>query len=121
METRVERKSDYVTRYKAARGCAACGEADPVCLHLHHSDPSQKSEHLKANRTWMTMEWRALQAELAKCEVLCANCHAKEHARARRPHPGDVALLPEYQSSFLHQFCWRFIRCPLKRLWRRIR
>lgn len=71
-----------LTADKAARGCARCGENDPACLHYHHTDPKTKAgtvSHLVIAKGGGP---EAAAAEAAKCEVLCANCHAKEH-RAR--------------------------------------
>lgn len=67
-----------IREYKAARGCAHCGEADPICLELHHPDPSVKDLHPSdAGGRKMFYE------EADKCIVLCANCHRKEHERLR--------------------------------------
>lgn len=67
---------------EANLACMACGEDDVACLDFHHRDPSQKEggmyEVLK--RGWG--KERILQ-EIAKCDVLCANCHRKLHARGR--------------------------------------
>jgi hypothetical protein len=58
--------------------CMDCGEFHPACLQFHHRDPSQKSfEVAKARRSGKTL--KALLPEIAKCDVLCANCHAKRH------------------------------------------
>lgn len=69
------RQRHSVYEFKALRGCARCGERDPDTLTLHHRDPQLKlfepgSYTASADR---------LAAELAKCDVLCANCHQKEH------------------------------------------
>jgi hypothetical protein len=54
--------------------------ADKICrcgskenLEIHHTDPSTKIEH----RVWSWSKQRR-EEELAKCEVLCKVCHAKE-------------------------------------------
>jgi hypothetical protein len=47
-------------------------------LTFHHRDPSEKSFGLcdgKAERR----SWKELRAEIAKCDLLCANCHMIEH------------------------------------------
>jgi hypothetical protein len=63
--------------------CARCGEAHPACLVFHHRDPKQKEVAIAVamRRAWGR---KRIVAELAKCEVLCANCHAKHHAKERR-------------------------------------
>lgn len=74
-----EQKMAFITAHKAERGCARCDERDVRCLDLHHIDPSTKSAKLKRLRRLYKLPWSELVAEIAKREVLCANCHRKEH------------------------------------------
>lgn len=62
-------------RVKRLYGCRACGEKAIVCLDFHHVDAATKDRavgHVGSTR--------ALEREIAKCAVLCANCHRKAHA-----------------------------------------
>ena len=61
-------------------GCARCSESDPVALDFHHRDPATKSFEVSAAVS-RADPVNAARAEIAKCDVLCANCHRKEHAR----------------------------------------
>lgn len=64
---------------KARAGCYVCGEADGRCLDFHHSDPAQK-EFAIADGVRRGLGRARLDSEIAKCVVLCSNCHRKEHA-----------------------------------------
>ena len=57
--------------------CEWCGSTSS--LELHHRDPSRKESHA----IWSWTEARR-QTEIAKCIVLCAGCHDRAHAEARR-------------------------------------
>ncbi len=63
--------------YKKTNGCCCCGETEPECLHFHHRDPQYKAGDVGSligrGRTVVLFE-------IAKCDLLCANCHAKVHA-----------------------------------------
>lgn len=58
--------------------CNRCPEKHPACLQFHHKDPTQKEFGISVavKHAWSL---KRIMAEIAKCEVLCANCHAKEH------------------------------------------
>jgi hypothetical protein len=73
---------------KATKCCVKCGESTPECLHFHHRDPSQKEINLgniASNGQWS--KERILE-EVAKCDVLCANCHMKHHWEERKLSSG---------------------------------
>ena len=57
-------------------GCVCCSETHLTCLDFHHVDPTQK-EFMVSARYHMNLE--LLLAEVAKCVVVCKNCHAKIH------------------------------------------
>jgi hypothetical protein len=63
---------------KCGKTCARCPEAHPACLQFHHLDPSQKAFSINRGVV-MKMPLDVILAEMAKCILLCANCHAKEH------------------------------------------
>jgi hypothetical protein len=67
--------------YKAERGCADCGESDPIVLEFDHRDPSQKDDNIgdAYHGGWSLSR---LLAEAAKCDVVCANCHRRRTAAA---------------------------------------
>lgn len=68
----------WLRTYKSSLKCERCGEDHPACLQFHHSDPSTKDSSVReAVRNNCSIE--KLKEEIAKCEVLCANCHFKEH------------------------------------------
>ena len=59
------------------KGCAKCGyKAHPAALHLNHIDPTTKHKPGSCNAYDAGWGRSRLKAELAKCEVLCANCHS---------------------------------------------
>ena len=73
-----EKLKEWWNELKRTQGCAVCGECDPACLDWHHLDPTQKEVHPSdmVRRGWARDR---ILTELAKCIVLCANCHRKTH------------------------------------------
>ena len=63
---------------KQRAGCLNCGENHPVCLAFHHLDPSIKDETVSNVLSTYKNKDRAM-AEMAKCIILCHNCHDKLH------------------------------------------
>lgn len=66
-----------IENYKLQHPCVDCGEADPIVLEFDHRDRATKSFAVctyacnsKSNET--------LLAEIAKCDVRCANCHRRK-------------------------------------------
>ena len=57
-------------------GCIDCGEKDVVVLGFHHRDPAAKLFNVSQNRS---VRYALLEAEIAKCDILCANCHLRRH------------------------------------------
>ena len=64
--------------YRRTHPCPRCGESEPAALDFHHVDPSVKSGPIMVIAKNGTMQ--KLREELAKCIILCANCHRKFHA-----------------------------------------
>ena len=61
-----------------AHACVDCGEMDLVVLHFDHL--GDKVEAI--SRMWRRQRsWAAIELEIAKCDVRCANCHARKTAR----------------------------------------
>lgn len=58
--------------------CIHCGETHPACLDFHHRNPKEKSFRLVANQIG-NRSLKSIEREIAKCDVLCANCHRKHH------------------------------------------
>ena len=74
---RISRTNDANKRrlytYLFSHPCVDCGETDIRCLEFDHvrgSKTTSISDLLQRAASWATIE-----AEIAKCEVRCANCH----------------------------------------------
>lgn len=78
---RVRRASlrKWLREYKTELHCNRCPENHPSCLDFHHKDPKEK-ELLLSKVVAAGWGKAKILAEMEKCEVLCANCHRKEHA-----------------------------------------
>ncbi len=63
--------------YKQNLSCIQCGFNDSRALVFHHRDPSTKSFTISDNITRQSKE--NMLNEIAKCDVLCANCHSIHH------------------------------------------
>lgn len=68
---------DWLKEYKSTLKCEECSENHPACLEFHHIN--SKDKKFSVGRIKDFMSWKLLKAEIAKCRVLCANCHRKEH------------------------------------------
>jgi len=62
-----------------------CGESEPSCLCLHHVNKDEKEGAIDK----IIQRGRLIHIfiEIAKCVVMCHNCHARLHA--------DLIVLPE--------------------------
>jgi hypothetical protein len=68
----------WANEIKATAGCARCPEDDPACLDFHHVDEDEKEQQVTTMISYGYGRDKILD-EMAKCEILCANCHRKEH------------------------------------------
>jgi hypothetical protein len=61
--------------------CELCGYSKCLSvLQFHHMEPDKKDFNISSKMTW-----EAIVQELAKCKLVCANCHAEIHA-GLHPH-----------------------------------
>jgi len=95
---RKERILEFYNQLKATLECARCGENHPATLQFHHRDPQKKDFNLsEAVNDGYSIE--RIKREVAKCTVLCANCHAKEHYEwgRRNKKPAEEGLAAQFQ------------------------
>ena len=74
-----------------------CGySGNPAAFDFHHTDPTTKDYDWNRLRL---KSWEAIIGELAKCVLLCANCHRIRHATfkvrtdRRDSNPHDPVIL----------------------------
>ena len=70
-------RADKYAAWKATQSCKFCKENAACCLDLHHLNPQEKEQAI--GDIMSTWSWARLTKELAKCIVVCRNCHAKIH------------------------------------------
>lgn len=78
-KARTARNKAILEAIKLERGCIDCGYNEhAVALDFDHRDPSMK--RMNVSRFTRSGTITQLLAEIAKCDVRCANCHRwKEH------------------------------------------
>lgn len=70
---RQRRRRDIIQKIKLERGCVDCGyNTHPAALDFDHRRGEPK---VKDVSKLLTNSMEKLLAEIAKCDVVCANCH----------------------------------------------
>lgn len=75
-----KRRDDHkqkILEHLLSHPCADCDETDPVVLEFDHIDDT-KSFNISAG---IMKNWKVIQEEIDKCEVVCANCHKRRSAK----------------------------------------
>lgn len=78
---RLAEKKRVVNEYKAEKGCADCGEKDFVVLEFDHINDNKTAS--VCNLIDQGSHWKTIWAEIAKCEVVCCNCHRRRTVSRR--------------------------------------
>ncbi|MCK9458215.1 MAG: hypothetical protein M0R80_00985 [Proteobacteria bacterium] len=104
----------YVEQYKEAHACT-CGESCVACLQLHHLGDKDTSVATAIQGFGL----ERLKKEIAKCEVVCANCHRKIHRNDCPPTTSNVkrqrnrAFVSEYRRTHCCEECGEKEECCL--------
>lgn len=69
-----ERLRNYLLAYYRSHSCVDCGESDPIVLEFDHV--KGKTRGISVMLT-SAVSIATLEREIAKCEVVCANCHRR--------------------------------------------
>jgi hypothetical protein len=78
----VREKRMFLAKHKLKSGCADCGyRHHSVALEFHHVDGPK----LGVMSILTRKSWAVIKAEMAKCIVLCANCHRVRSYRVQWP------------------------------------
>ena len=69
-----ETARDFVLDYLQEHPCEECGETDVRVLEFHHVGQKDKAIVTLVSGGYSV---ERIQEEIAKCQVLCANCHRR--------------------------------------------
>ena len=67
----------YLIGYFEAHPCVDCGETDLVVLEFDHL----RDKEFGIGTGFRDRNWQSVLDEMAKCEVVCANCHRRRTAK----------------------------------------
>ncbi len=77
---KAKRAAQEWAQFKNSLVCSRCGWNEAgVGIEFHHRDPSEKDFELGKKGRHFGPENARIQEELAKCDVLCSNCHKLAH------------------------------------------
>ena len=68
----------HVGEYLKEHPCVDCNEGDPIVLEFDHRDPKEKKGLISIMIYNSSLQ--DLNKEIAKCDVVCANCHRRRTA-----------------------------------------
>ena len=73
-----ERNRNFIASYLTSHACVDCGESDTVVLDFDHvrGEKLYNISQMVAERCSI----KTIEAEIAKCEVRCSNCHRRKTA-----------------------------------------
>ena len=71
-----ERAQQFIIDYLSDHPCEVCGETDVAVLTFHHVNPEEKNHNI-VDMVTHGYGLETIQAELEKCQVLCANDHLR--------------------------------------------
>ena len=72
---RRQRTAAWLKAYKTSIGCEYCPENDHKCLDFHHCKGRKSFDLSRATGIGISLE--TIKNEIAKCIILCSNCHRK--------------------------------------------
>ena len=67
---------EWVARFLADNPCVDCGESDLRCLEFDHR-PGEGKRNEVAVMLAQPASFTSILAEIAKCDVVCSNCHRR--------------------------------------------
>ena len=67
---------ELLLEFLALHPCADCGEVDPLVLEFGHLGDKE----FAISRGLRQKSWQSILVEVARCEVVCANCHRRRTA-----------------------------------------
>ena len=73
----VAERIELLVAYLREHPCTDCGETDPLVLEFDHL----RDKKFSIAKIWRDHKWEMVLDEMAKCEVVCANCHRRRTAR----------------------------------------
>jgi hypothetical protein len=81
-------RTAWASSLKEGRPCADCGGVfHPAAMHWDHRPGTLKRKDVSSMVPRMSHE--AILQEIAKCDLVCANCHAvRTHSRRDVAQPG---------------------------------
>lgn len=77
IKSRREINREYVQNLRKNSQCELCLEQHPACLDFHHIDSTTKYKSIATAVNDCSLD--KLKKEIAKCRILCSNCHRKLH------------------------------------------
>ena len=73
----VEERIEFLVAYLREHPCVDCGESDPIVLEFDHL----RDKKFPISKGLTDRNWNDVLDEIAKCEVVCANCHRRRTAK----------------------------------------
>jgi hypothetical protein len=73
----VTERAAYLVAFFPGRPCVDCGESDPRVLEFDHL----RDKSFGIANGLRDHNWQAVLDEIAKCDVVCANCHRRRTAQ----------------------------------------
>lgn len=74
-EVAKQRNREQLWAYLLAHPCVDCGNDDPIILEFDHV--RGKRHRCVASMLTNSYAWETILQEIAKCDVVCANCHTR--------------------------------------------
>jgi hypothetical protein len=71
-----DERAAYLVEFFRERSCVDCGEGDPLVLEFDHL----ANKEFNIAKGLRDHSWQAVLDEIAKCEIVCANCHRRRTA-----------------------------------------